>query len=301
MKKLMSCVFLKHQRQHSLRMLILFFITLVIFAGFGIMTPVFGQTDVNIILLHHSTGDNLYNEGGVEAWFANYNSTHGTNYQITERWYPNYPYYSDSENYPYDYWHLWVDPSYNTQTEPGQESLDYLTQTTGEHPRYDVIIFKHCFPGADISPDTGYPDVASSIKSLENYKLQYRALREKFATYPNTKFIVWTLVPLHRLATDTTTAARAKQFVDWVKHTWLTECGHNHSNISIFDFWGYAAESNPTPPQGQVNTLRYIYERGHDDSDSHPNLPANQTIGPIFSQFVVQVITENQAHLLWTK
>jgi hypothetical protein len=46
--------------------------------------------------------------------------------------------------------------------------------------------------------------------------------------------------------------------------------------------------------------LRYAYEGSHDDSDSHPNLLANQTIGPIFCQFVVQVITGN-AYLLWTK
>lgn len=300
MKKLMCYGFLKQLRQYSVRMLTLFFIALLGLAGFGIITPALGQTEVNIILLHHSTGENLYNEGGVADWFANYNSTHGTNYQITERWYPNSP-YPDGENYPYDYWHLWVDPSFNTHADLGRESLDYLTQATDDHPRYDVIIFKHCFPGADISPDTGSPDVTSSTKSLENYKLQYQALREKFAEYPNTKFIVWTLVPLHRLATDAETAARAKQFVDWVKNTWLTECGHTHSNISIFDFWGYAAESNPSPPQGQVNTLRYIYERDHDDSDSHPNLLANQTIGPIFSQFVVQVITGSNARLLWTK
>ncbi len=297
MKKFLSCGFLKQLYQHILRTLTLCFSTLAIFAGFEAMTPVFGQTDVNIILLHHSTGGNLYAEGEVEAWFANYNSTHGTNYQITERWYPASP-YPGGENYPYDYWHLWVDSAFN---DLGRESLDYLTQETGDHPRYDVIIFKHCFPGSDILPDTGSPNIASDRKSLENYQLQYRALCEKFAEYPDTKFIVWTLAPLHRLATDATTAARAKQFADWVKNTWLSECGHDHSNISIFDFWGYAAESNPSPSEGEVNTLRYIYERGHYDSDSHPNLLANQTIGPFFSEFVVQMITGNRSHLLWTK
>ncbi len=290
MKKFLSCGFLKQLYQHILRTLTLCFSTLAIFAGFEAMTPVFGQTDVNIILLHHSTGGNLYAEGEVEAWFANYNSTHGTNYQITERWYPASP-YPGGENYPYDYWHLWVDSAFN---DLGRESLDYLTQETGDHPRYDVIIFKHCFPGSDILPDTGSPNIASDRKSLENYQLQYRALCEKFAEYPDTKFIVWTLAPLHRLATDATTAARAKQFADWVKNTWLSECGHDHSNISIFDFGATRLGAIPVHQKERsihcaismnaAITIRIL-------------TPICWLIKPLgrFSEFVVQMITGNRS------
>jgi hypothetical protein len=265
----------------------------MILTGIFLISSGYAQsTNANIIFLHHSTGGNLYNEGGVADWFTTYNTTHGTNYQITERWYPDSP-YPDGENYPYDYWHLWVDPTYNNHPDSGRESLNYLTQDTAGHQAYDGIIFKHCFPGSEILEDIGAPDVSSNRKSLENYRLQYRALRNKFAEYPTTKFIVWTLVPLHRLATDATQAARAKQFADWVKNDWLTEDGLDHPNIYVFDFWGYAAESHPNPANGQVNTLRYEFEGDHNDSDSHPNTLANQTIAPYFSQFVVDAIRDS--------
>jgi len=78
---------------------------------------------------------------------------------------------------------------------------------------YDVVIFKHCFPGSAILPDAGSPDVTSSRKNLENYKVQYRALRDEMGSYPDTTFIIWTLAPLHRLATNADQAAGAGKFV----------------------------------------------------------------------------------------
>jgi hypothetical protein len=63
---------------------------------------------VHIAYLHHSTGGNIW-DGGVPAFFTSYNAAHGTHYQITAITYPDtgggYPW----ENYPYDYWHLWVE------------------------------------------------------------------------------------------------------------------------------------------------------------------------------------------------
>ena len=141
-----------------------------------------------------------------------------------------------------------------------------------------------------MQPDSGNPNIASSTKSLENYKLQYRALRDLMDGYPDNRFIVWTLAPLHRLATNAETAQRARQFVDWVNTEWLTEDGQTHDNIFLFDFWGQAAESDPNPQNGQVNTLKYEYEKSHSGSDSHPNQLANETIGPIFAQFIVDTI-----------
>ncbi|OGI32396.1 MAG: hypothetical protein A2343_03915 [Candidatus Moranbacteria bacterium RIFOXYB12_FULL_35_8] len=150
---------------------------------------------------------------------------------------------------------------------------------------YEVIIFKHCYPGAAVLADTGSPSVSSSVKSLENYKLQYRALRSMLDSYPNNKFIIWTLSPLHRLATTEANAQRAKEFVDWVKEDFLTEDSQPHENIYIFDWWGYVA--------GLDNYLKYEYEISHTGSDSHPNNQANIDVGPIFSQFIVDTIDES--------
>lgn len=226
-------------------------------------------TNDDIIFLHHSTGWGVYSGGSVASWFSNYNSTNGTSYAISERSYPNTPYPWD--NYPYDYWNLWVNGTCNN-ADPDIECLSALTAS------HDIVIWKHCFPGAAVLADTGSPSVSSSRKSLENYKLQYRALRTAMDAYPNTKFIVWTLAPLHRLASNDSDAARAKQFVDWVNNEWLTESG-SHPNIFVFDFFGLAA--------GTDNYLKYEYEGSHIGSDSHPNSLANSTIGPIFAQFIV--------------
>lgn len=250
------------------------FILIVLLSSISVL----GQ---KVIFLHHSTGDGVYYEGNVSQWISNYNAQHSTNYQVSERMYPNTPY--PWANYPYDYWYLWINNHCNN-SDPDIECMSKLAQD------YDVIIFKHCFPGASIEADNGNPSVSSEIKTLANYKLQYRALRTLMDSYPNKKFIVWTLAPLHRLITNVDEASRAKQFVDWVKTSWLTEDGKSHPNIYIFDFFGYAAESNPTPLHGQLNCLKYDYEKNHSDSDSHPNLLANQTIGPIFAQFIVNTI-----------
>jgi hypothetical protein len=240
----------------------------------------------NVIFLHHSTGAGVYSQGNVAGWIETYNSENGTSYSISEKSYPDSPY--PWENYPYDYWNLWINGACSN-SEPNIQCLDELCAS------FDVIIFKHCFPGADISSDDQTSSIGSSNKTIGNYKLQYRALRDLMDTYPDNKFIVWTLAPLHRLATNTENAARARTFVDWVKNEWLQEDGKEHNNIYIFDFYNYVAETNPSPANGAVNCLKYDYEGDHANSDSHPNSLANQTVGPLFAEFIVSTIRDMPA------
>jgi hypothetical protein len=242
-----------------------------LFIVFSAVLPSFvhAATDDKVLFLHHSTGGNVWYGGNVASWFSSYNSAHSTSYDVAERAYPNTPY--PWANYPYDYWNLWINGACNS-SDSNIECMNTMAAA------YDIIIFKHCFPGASVVAANGNPDVTSSTQTLANYQLQYRALRTMMDSYPNTKFIVWTLVPLHRLATNASDAARAKQFVDWVKDTWLTESG-SHPNIFVFDFWGQVA--------GGDNFLRYEYEGSHTDGDSHPNATANAAVGPVFAQFIV--------------
>ena len=253
---------------------------LLLLALFASAPAMAGNGDESIIFLHHSTGGGVYWDGDVEGWFENYNNKHGTSYSITEREYPNDPY--PWENYPYDYWNLWVNNACSNN--PNIECLDSLAAN------FDVIIFKHCFPGAQIEEGGGSGDVSSDEKNLPNYKAQYRALRDMMDSYPDTQFIVWTLAPLHRKDTSSSNAARAREFVEWVKKDFLTEDGKPHPNIHIFDFFGIVAETNPDPSQGEPNTLRYEYEGSHSDSDSHPNEKANRIAGPKFAEFIVSIL-----------
>ena len=184
----------------------------------------------SVIFLHHSTGAGVYNEGDVAEWFTNYNTNNSKNYQLVERAYPDSPYLW--ANYPYDYWNLWVNHVCNNEV-TNIECLDNITKN------YNIIIFKHCFPGADVDEDTGSPDISSDRKSLENYKLQYKAILAELDKYQNNKFIVWTLVPEHRLvSSDTMFSFRAHEFVKWVKNVWLKEDGKEHKNVYIFNGLG---------------------------------------------------------------
>lgn len=230
------------------------------------------------IFLHHSTGEGVFLEGKVAKWISNYNTANNTKYSITERSYPNTPY--PWENYPFDYWNLWV----NNKCNATNSNIHCLSNIVRD---YDMVIFKHCFPGAGIGPESGPPSVSSSTKTIGNYKLQYRALRALMDQHPTKKFIVWTLAPLHRLETTTEEAKRAREFVNWVKSEWLTEDGKSHPNIFIFDFFGLLAESSSNPKNGKTNCLKYEYEKSHSVIDSHPNTLANETVGPVFAQFIV--------------
>ena len=59
-----------------------------------------------IIFLHHSTGGNVYDypAKGVPAWFRDYNSDNGTDFEITDLWYPT----GGQDNMPVDYYDLWL-------------------------------------------------------------------------------------------------------------------------------------------------------------------------------------------------
>ncbi len=222
--------------------------------------------DASVIFLHHSTGGCVWN-GGVQAWFTNYNSANSTTYTITETAYPDTPY--PWENYPYDYWNIWVA---NAGAVPynGQDTLEILTQN------YDVIVFKHCFPVSNVQEDIGSPDISSSTKRAENYKLQYDALKAKMLTFPDNRFIVWTGAALVESSTSPEAAARAKAFFDWVKNEW-DEPG---DNIYIWDFW-------------QLETVGGLYlldSYAAAPGDSHPGTSFCTTVAPYFSQRVVNVI-----------
>ncbi len=232
------------------------------------------------VFLHHSTGNGVWNGGkGVPQYIKEYNEKNGTNISVQELSYPSgtYPW----ENYPYDYWNLWINGACQ-QNVAERECLNNLCS------KYKLIIFKHCFPGAGIQADNGNPNVKSAEKTLGNYKAQYRALLKLMDSFPYNKFLIWTLAPLHRNATSNAEAARAKEFVDWVNNTWLKEDGKSHPNIYIFDFFMHAAEQSLFPVLGNTWCLKYSYEGDHNGSDSHPNNAANDFIAPLFAESITK-------------
>lgn len=225
------------------------------------------SSSAKVIYLHHSTGGVIW-DGGVDTAIENYNTNHGTSYSITQMEFPKSSPYGWN-NYPYDYWNIWVNHA-GASAYMEEPTLEILTQT------YDVIVWKHCFPVSNVVDDTGSPDITSSVKSEENYKLQYNALKAKMHEFPNKRFIVWTGSALVESATNAEEAGRARDFANWVKTTW-DEPG---DNIYIWDFRDLETGGG----------LYLLPENAASTSDSHPNPTFAATAAPLIGQYIIDVI-----------
>jgi hypothetical protein len=229
-----------------------------------------GGTNISIILLHHSTGGCVW-AGGVPEWFTAYNSSNQVNYAITERAYPKSSPYG-WENYPYDYWNIWVNHAGYSQY-LDEDTLELLT------PNYDVIVFKHCFPVSGLGSDPGNADIASDTKTIENYKLQYNALKTKMHEFSSNRFIIWTGAALLEANTTPEQATNAFNFFEWVKNIW-DEPG---DNIFVWDF--YTLETG--------GGIYLVLSNAENASDDHPNTNFCKSVAPYFGQRVVNVIIGN--------
>jgi len=257
-----------------------------VFALFGGSSRGMGSEEsegdhVRILFLHHSTGDVIW-RGGVPEFFAEYNTEHGTSYHIEKLAFPKKSPYGWHNN-PYDYWNIWVQ---HAGREPFMEepTLEILTQ------KYDVIVFKHCFPVSDILPDTGNPDIGSQERRVENYKLQYESLKQKMREFPETKFIVWTGAALvddrsikNRIrlflgmkSPARENAQRAADFFEWVRKEW-DESG---DNIFLWDFQELETEGG----------LFLKPEYAHEPGNSHPNSAFSKRTAPLFCKRIIDVI-----------
>ncbi|NPV02010.1 MAG: hypothetical protein HPY53_11580 [Brevinematales bacterium] len=227
-------------------------------------------TNVSIIYLHHSTGGCVW-YGGVPEWFDAYNASNNVNYQITDREYPKSSPYG-WENYPYDYWNIWINHAGDTQYME-EDTLEILTLV------YDVIVWKHCYPVSELASDPANADITSPAKTIENYKLQYNALKAKMHQFSGNRFIVWTGAALLETNSTSEQATNAYNFFEWVKDTW-DEPG---DNIYIWDF--YTLETG--------GGIYLIVSNAEAVDNNHPNAVFSQIVAPFFGQRAVNVILGN--------
>ena len=233
-----------------------------------------------IIFLHHSTGEAIWkgetnryiykltSKGDVQKYFEAYNRKNKTSYEIEALNFPKSTPYGWN-NYPFDFYNIWVK---NAGKEPYKEepTLEILTSEN------DVIIFKHCFPVSRIRPDTGSPDINSEIKSIENYKLQYTALKSKMHEFSDTKFIVWTPAANTKLNSKEDEAQRTKEFYNWMINEW----DEKGDNIFIWDFYNYETEGGLYLTDSNADSPR----------NSHPNIEFSSRMAVLFSEFIIDVI-----------
>jgi hypothetical protein len=233
-----------------------------------------------ILFLHHSTGASIWvgktnkyiykltKYGDVLRYFSDFNRKNNTDHKIEELLFPKSAPYGWN-NYPYDYYNIWVKNAgeKNYMDEPTLEIL------TG---KYDIIIFKHCFPGSRMKEDTGSPDINSEEKKLENYKLQYTALKNKMHEFPNNKFVIWTPAVCTKNQMTEAEAIRTNQFYKWIIEEWDTK----GDNIYVWDYYKYQTEGG----------LYLLDKNAINPDNSHPNEDFSGRIAPLFCEFIQSVL-----------
>jgi len=245
------------------------------------------NNEYKIIFLHHSTGAEIYNGGKftirrinklfrlksfINKWFNEYNHLNKTNYKIEEQYFPKKETYGWN-NYPFDYYNLWVKNAGDNHFE-SEPTLEILTK------KYNMIVFKHCFPICNILEDINQPDLESSEKRIENYKLQYTALKQKLHEFPDTKFLLWTGAAQVESKITKEQATRAKYFFQWVKNEWNTPT----DNVYIWDFYQLETEGN----------LYMKTDFAVNPNNSHPNRAFAKRVSPLFCERIVDVIEQNK-------
>jgi len=227
----------------------------------------------NVIFLHHSTGHNLIEQGGVREG-------------LTEA---GYSFWDHDYNWPGLRRPDGSSTGYNYNIPDDNTDPDGLARVFAQHAyglplnafsgllQHEVIAFKSCFPVSHISSD----------EHLEQYKSYYLDMRDVMDAHLDKMFIVVTPPPLNPAETDAEAAIRARAFAGWLKSD---EYLSGHPNVFTFDFSGYLAEDDPTSPD--YNMLRQAYREG---SDSHPNRTANEMIGPLFVDFITNAVQSYRA------
>ncbi len=221
---------------------------------------------VRIIFMHHSTGQGLVDQGGVRAAFA------GLGYEFWDHGY-NGDGLTGPDGVPLGI--NWDVPGDNTDPDGwyaifNQDVTDPPSNTFSHMLEYDVIIFKSCFPNADIQ----------SEDQFETYRSYALSIRDVIDQHPDRLFIALTIPPLVPDSTAPEAAARARR---WAEYLTSADYLDGHPNLAVFDFFNLLADES--------GFLRAAY-RGEDPTDSHPNELANRTIGPLFADFVDQAIRQ---------
>jgi hypothetical protein len=219
----------------------------------------------NVVFLHHSTGANLIEQGGVRERFtkAGYDFwDHGYNADGLRR--------PDGSRADYTY----IVPNDNTDPDGlanifAQSAYGLPLNTFSGLLQHEVIVFKSCFPVSNITSD----------EQLTQYKSYYLSIRNTLDQHRDRVFIAMSPPPLNPAETNSQAAARARAFANWLQSE---EFARAHPNVFVFNFFDYLAESNPSSPE--YNMLRAAYRDG---TDSHPNRLANETIAPLFVDFII--------------
>jgi len=220
----------------------------------------------DVIFLHHSVGRNLVNQGGVRERLT------GAGFRFWDHDY-NWEGLTCPDGTPAGY--SYSIPGDNTDPDGlarlfSQPAFPWPVNAFSGLLQHEVIIVKSCFPNSHIQSD-------EQLREMQGY---YLKMRERMERFPDHLFIIVTSPPLNPAETTPEAAARARALSRWLQSD---EFLAGHPNLAVFDLFGLLAEDDPAAPD--FNMLRAEYREG---TDSHPNRLANETVGPIFADFIIQ-------------
>ncbi len=225
----------------------------------------------NVIFLHHSTGKALITEGNTRPllteldyrfWDHGYN--HGRGLVRPDGTSTNASYHipggrGGGNTDVGGLAELFAQPA----TAPPSNAFSRLLQ-------HEVIAVKSCFPNSAVGSD----------KKQEQFQTWYLQMRDVMDQHPDRIFIIVTSPPLHPQKTNADEGRRARAIANWLKSdAYLAE----HPNVFTFDFFDLLADPS-------ANTLRSEYQLDSGRPNSHPNQLANETIGPLFVEFIDEAV-----------
>ena len=138
-------------------------------------------------------------------------------------------------------------------------------------------MFKSCFPNSALEGRPTDSAAMGSDLTVANAKYTYNELLRYFATRQDKLFVVITAPPLM----DSTYAANARAFNNWLVNDWLRQNGYPYNNVAVFDF--YNVLTGPNNHHRYINgAIQHIYTAGMDTNyypsnsgDDHPNATGN--------------------------
>ena len=222
-------------------------VLLMFFSASYAFNPDPPNQSVRLVFIHHSTGENWLSDenGGLGI------ALRDNNYYVSDT---NYVWGPDSIGDRTDignWWEWFRGPNSSTYLNAlyneGDQHSSYSRLSTAPTGENEVIMFKSCFPNSALqgNPNDSVPPIdsnplrgegsGSEYHTVANAKGIYIDLLGYFRMRQDKLFIVITAPPLMASDTNTTQAANARTFNNWLVNEWLG--GYSHKNVAVFDFY----------------------------------------------------------------
>jgi hypothetical protein len=228
---------------------------------------------VKLIFIHHSTGENWLADDNGDLGIALGNNKYfvsDTNYG----WGPN----SIGDRTDIPNWTEWFrssdNPTYMSALfdESGQNS-SYTRTLVDPGGENEIVMFKSCFPNSALEGNPGDPPDPDGWLTVGHAKYVYNEILQYFATRPNKLFVVITAPPL----SDSTYAANARAFNQWLMNNWLTENSYSLHNVAVFDFYNVLTSNGGNPNTNDLGWESGNHHRWWNGAVQHQQTVANNT------------------------